>query len=280
MHPEALLGPGTAAARVLGHPAVLLGGARALLMQLAEARVAAGVLDHSSFEEDPYRRLARTFEVMNEIAFGSPERSARAARALAGVHRRVKGAAPDGRPYDAADPELAMWVHATLVDTVLEIERRYLGQLSQAARGQLYGEMCLLAGPLGIPDWAVPPTLGDFERYVSERLADLLGDPSNPVVAPWSLRIARSVVDPQPPARLGPLAPVVSRLGGALARWVTVDIGPPELCRAYGLPGRLDPPAARLLGTGAFASKAASPLMPPWLRRPSNLVAITSYLAS
>jgi len=45
-HPDATLGPDTLAARVLRHPTMMLGGPRALLLQILETGVAAGVAQH------------------------------------------------------------------------------------------------------------------------------------------------------------------------------------------------------------------------------------------
>ncbi|HZD17088.1 MAG TPA: oxygenase MpaB family protein, partial [Actinomycetota bacterium] len=44
-----LFGPGTLAWRLNAETVLLLGGGRALLMQIAHPRVAAGVADHSDF---------------------------------------------------------------------------------------------------------------------------------------------------------------------------------------------------------------------------------------
>src|SRR5262245_48511339 len=49
--------------------ALLLGGGRALLMQLAHPKVAAGVADYSHFHEDPLGRLYRTMNTMWSIVF-------------------------------------------------------------------------------------------------------------------------------------------------------------------------------------------------------------------
>ncbi len=280
VHPRALLGPETLAARILGHPAVLLGGTRALLMQLAHPLVAAGVVDHSSFEKDPYGRLARTFSVMHDISFASPERSAEAARGLREVHRRVRGRSPAGAPYAAGDPALGLWVHATLVDTVFAVERRYIGALDEGRREQLYTETCAMAEPLGIPAAMVPADLGAFESYVAATLADLLGASPDPMVSPWAMKVADGILHPVAPSSLGPLAPAVGSASGALARAITVDLGPPELCRAYGLPGRLDPAAGAMVALAALCSRLVTPLLPASARQPSNLVALTSRLAS
>ena len=49
---------------------LLLGGGRALLMQLAHPKVAAGVDDHSDFRTHPIRRLRRTVLMTMAIVFG------------------------------------------------------------------------------------------------------------------------------------------------------------------------------------------------------------------
>src|SRR5262249_23799688 len=49
---------------------LLLAGGRALLMQLAHPKIAAGVADHSHFKQDPLGRLYRTMSTMWSITFG------------------------------------------------------------------------------------------------------------------------------------------------------------------------------------------------------------------
>ena len=279
MHPDAILGPDSVSARVLGHPAVLLGWPRALLLQVAHPSVAAGVVDHSAFDVDPYRRLARTFEVMHSIAFGSPAISAGAAAKLAAVHRRVKGTTAAGDPYAADRPDLALWVHATLVDTALTVERRYVGELDEAGRARFYDESRRLGPPLGLDEASVPPDLDAFRAYVADMEARLLETPGAPGAD--GRRIARSVLHPPPTARLGMLGPLSARAAAQLVRLVTVDLGPPSLCRAYGLPERLDAAAARgVLSLVATVSKLASPRLPGAVRDPGALVRLSGRLAA
>src|SRR5688572_18421392 len=136
----ALFGPETVTWRVNQEAVLLLGGPRALLLQLAEPAVAAGVAEHSGFEADPFGRLARTLEAMTVISFGTETQARSTLDRLAAVHSRVRGTLPGGVPYSAGDPELQWWVLATLVDTVLRVERRYLGRLDPAARARYYEE--------------------------------------------------------------------------------------------------------------------------------------------
>jgi uncharacterized protein (DUF2236 family) len=42
-----------------------------------------------------------------------------------GLHRRVTGTAPDGRPYAASDPELLAWVSMTFTGSLLAADRAF-----------------------------------------------------------------------------------------------------------------------------------------------------------
>ena len=48
-----LFGPDTVSWRVIGHPAALVGGMRALLLQALHPLAMAGVAQHSNYIEDP-----------------------------------------------------------------------------------------------------------------------------------------------------------------------------------------------------------------------------------
>src|SRR5262245_25628124 len=61
--------PSGVAWRVNREAVTMLGGGRALLMQVAHPLVAAGVAAHSRFQQAPIERLTRTLELMLTIAF-------------------------------------------------------------------------------------------------------------------------------------------------------------------------------------------------------------------
>src|SRR5207248_4867005 len=63
--------------RIARESVLMLGGPRALLMQAAHPLVAAGIVDHSRFREDPWRRLARTMTGLYTIVFGTREEAER-----------------------------------------------------------------------------------------------------------------------------------------------------------------------------------------------------------
>src|SRR6266513_2323905 len=129
-----MFGPGSLTWRINGEAVLLLGGGRALILQVAHPKVAAGVSEFSSFREDPWRRLYRTLDTTLSIAFGDAAVSRAASERLRTVHEKVAGTDDRGEPYRALDPDLLLWVHATLIDTALTIYERYVGSLQTDQR--------------------------------------------------------------------------------------------------------------------------------------------------
>ena len=120
-----LFGPGSASWRMIAEPAAIVGGVRALVVQLLHPLAMAGVADHSSFREDPLGRLRRTSSYVTTTAFGSTDEALAAARLIRRVHRRVTGTAPDGRRYSADDPRLLVWVSVALTSSFLATDAAY-----------------------------------------------------------------------------------------------------------------------------------------------------------
>lgn len=249
------LGRESLTARVLRHPLVVLGGPRALLLQLADPSVADAVHRYSSFEQEPFSRLARTFRVMGAIAFGSQRRSAAAAEALRRRHSEVVGTAPNGRDYDANDPRLMMWVHATLVDTVLAVDRRYLGIFSDDERRAYYQETRLVGRALGIPERVIPADLVTFEAYFSQTVEDL-------EVGEEAVRLARVVLHPRPEGLGEPFASVASLVVSVGLEAMTADLLPDRLRVAYRLDSAALLASSLILEAGSALTRSIAPRLP------------------
>ena len=102
-------------------------------MQVAHPLVARGVAEHSADRRYRAGRLLRTLRPMFAIVFGTADEVRSAVRRVNTVHRGVAGTG-----YSARDPELLLWVHATLVvDTALECYRRFVRLLRARAGGAL-----------------------------------------------------------------------------------------------------------------------------------------------
>ena len=195
---------------------LFLGGGRALLMQLAHPMVAAGVDEHSDFRTHPFMRLRRTILMTMAIVFGDRKTALAAARGVNQVHARVKG-----RDYRALDPDLLLWVHATLMDTALVTYETFVKPLLSPEREDFYQEFKLLGELLGIPRDHFPATLRDFDAYRNQMLETGLR------VDERALALAKLVL--RPPTRWLP--------GPAMIPIAVITAGllPPLLRDQYGL---------------------------------------------
>ena len=234
--------------RVNGETAMLLGSGRALLMQIAHPMVAAGVADHSDFEAGAFDRLWRTLDAVLTVAFGDTEQALVAADHVTGIHRAVAGSR-GGRSYSALDPDLLLWVHATLVDTALLTYRRFVGPLSPGDQERYYQEMKRFAGAFGVPQDILPRDLAGFHRYVQEAVATL-------EVTPQARRLAGGILAPPAPALLAPV--------GGLLRASTVGLLPGRLRGAFGL--AWGPARDNALELAAGAVRRTLPALPSKVR--------------
>ena len=177
-----LFGPESVTWQVNREGVLLLGGGAAIIMQVSHPLVGAGVAEHSNYREDPWGRLYRTLDITTAMVFGSTAKAQEASERLRSVHTRVHGLTkegggryPAGTKYSANDPKLAMWVHATLVDTSLQVYEAYVGSLSHAEKLRYYEEQKRLGEMFGVPIDRQPETLAEFyeyfERMVEEELA-------------------------------------------------------------------------------------------------------------
>jgi uncharacterized protein (DUF2236 family) len=162
---------------------LFLGAGRAALLQLAHPWVAAAIHQHSAARRDPLGRFLRTFDGVFKMLFGDLEQAFGAARRVHAIHARVTGdVAEDTRAsrvharYYANDEEALHWVHATLLETALQVHELVLRPLSLAEREQYYVDSKRFARLFGISDRVLPGDVCSFEAYWSDMLAsDVLG---------------------------------------------------------------------------------------------------------
>lgn len=250
---------------------LLLTGPRALLMQLAHPLVAAGVAAHSRFREEPVQRLLATLDAMLAILFGTRAEARARAEAVARLHARVRGALPEatrafpaGARYDAADPALARWVHATLVDSALAGYACFVRRLSPGERDAAVRESNAIAALFGVPEALAFRGAGDFDGYV----AGMLAGPELEVT-PTAAELADAVLHPP--------IPLLPRLAGDAASLASVALLPPVLRERYGLPW--GPVHERAWRAKRALVRAALPLLPdaicifPQARRAERRVA-------
>ena len=175
-------GPQSMTWRLYREPIPIIGGVRALLLQIAHPAVAEGVAHFSNFKQDALGRGFRTFSAMAMIYFGDKSQADRVAQRLWRVHSAIRGPLPDGQSrYQATDPALLLWVLATLTETTIQVfEQVPLQGLPNDWREQFYEESKVAATLLGIPLEAYPPDLEAFRQYFLKMLhSPLLGSSPN-----------------------------------------------------------------------------------------------------
>jgi len=212
-----LFGPGSATWRVVGDPAVFVGGLRALLVQAAHPEVVAGVSDHSRYRDDPLGRLSRTSSYVTATAFGAMPEVDDAIAAVRHAHVPVRGTSHRGRDYTASTPVFAAWVHNTLTEAFLVAYQTYSATPLDPAEADRYvAEQTRVGALLGADP--MPTTAVELSRWVNEH-PDLAPSPGqreairflrNPPLPPlvrvayvfvfWA---AAATLEPQMRARLG-----------------------------------------------------------------------------
>jgi uncharacterized protein (DUF2236 family) len=160
-----LFGPDSVAWRVHAHPAgMLAGGFAALMLQSLHPLAMAGVDAHSDFRTDPVGRLNRTARFVTVTTFGSTREAEAAFAKVRQIHTFVRGTAPDGREYDAADPDLLTWVHTAEARCFLAGYQAFAGEpLTDAERDQYYAEVAVIAEQLGAAE--VARSAAEIEAY-------------------------------------------------------------------------------------------------------------------
>jgi uncharacterized protein (DUF2236 family) len=253
-----LFGPGSIVWTIGRERILLVGGQAALLLQLAHPLVAGGVAGQSRFARDPFARLRATLHAVLTISFGDQRQSEAAAAAVRATHNRVRGRLAErvgrfgaGTRYDASDPQLALWVHATLVTTALDTYDLFVRRLTREDRARYWAETAPFAELFGVGPRVLPSGYAAFEGY----FASMVTGPDLAVGSP-ARAVAAGVLRPPLPTLLGPARSV--------ARVITAALLPPPIRSAYGLPwGRAERSA---VGALAASARAASPLLPERVR--------------
>ncbi|MEU4037469.1 oxygenase MpaB family protein [Streptomyces collinus] len=156
---------------VHGDAAMFVGGVSALLLQSLHPLAMAAVAAHSGYRGDPWGRLQRTSTFLAVTTYGTAADAQAAVDHVRGIHERVRGATPDGRPYHAADPRLLGWVHTAETACFLAAHERYGAHpLDPDGYDAYVADTARVAEALGVPG---PPR---DRQALAERLAAYRGE--------------------------------------------------------------------------------------------------------
>jgi uncharacterized protein (DUF2236 family) len=162
--------------RVHGDSSMFVGGIRALLLQSLHPLAMAGVAAHSGYQGDPWGRLQRTSYFLAITTFGPAADAQAAIDRVRAIHGRVRGTAPDGRPYAASDPHLLTWIHIAEADSFLRAHTRFGARpLDQAGRDGYVSDIARIGAALGVPD--PPRTEADLTARIDQYRTELRGTP-------------------------------------------------------------------------------------------------------
>jgi uncharacterized protein (DUF2236 family) len=202
--------------RVAREGALLAGGARAILLQIAHPSVGRGVAEHSDFAGRPLDRLRATLTYVYCVTFGTPKEIQAVAAQVTAAHRSVAGTG-----YRATDPELQLWVAATLYDTAVLLYEELFGPLDTAVADKVYEQYSVLGTALQVPDGLWPADRTAFRAYWQQMIDTL-------EVSDEARRVARDLLSAE-------RAPLWLKAGMPLNRFLTAAWLPPRIRDQYGL---------------------------------------------
>ena len=197
--------------------ALLAGGARAILLQIANPAVGRGVAEHSDFAARPLDRLRATLIYVYCVTYGTPDEIKAVAAMVTGAHRNVSGAG-----YRASDPELQLWVAATLYDTAVLVYEELFGPLDAAMAEKVYEQYAVLGTALQVPAGVWPADRAAFRAYW-QRMIDTLE------VSDDARQVARDLLSAEH-------APLVLRAAMPINRFLTAAWLPDRIRQQFGIP--------------------------------------------
>lgn len=236
----ALAAPDSVSWRVFKNPvALFIGGVAAVLLELAEPRVRAGVWEHTSFRSDPVTRLRRTGLAAMVTVYAARETAEAMIAGVGRRHAQIRGTTGNGVPYGADDPELLEWVQATASYGFLQGYHRFVAPLSQAERDRFYAEAAPAARLYGA--LKTPMSEADLERDFTAMAPRLEASP-----------VIREFLDIM---RRAPALPSAARLLQPLLVRAAVDVLPNWVCERLDLGGQVltpwERPVVRAMGRAA-----------------------------
>lgn len=201
---------GATLADVGGESILLAGALRALLLQISSPLVALGVREHSDFANDPLRRLHGTLRYLYTLSFGTPARIEAVLGEVRAAHRPVHSAPGSSPAYSARDPDLQLWVAATLYDTTVQLHELTFGPLDNSAAEAIYRDSARIGTALGMPADRWPADRAAFARYWSGQLTAVRPNAE-------SRRLAQELIEGRSlPLPLRILLPTVARVTAVL----------------------------------------------------------------
>ena len=203
----------------------LAGGPAAILLQIAHPKVGQGVADHSTLRTRAISRAQYTQMYIYCMIFGTPDEKAAMKMYVDKAHSRVKGG--EGKDaYSAKDPELQLWVAATIYAAMVGMYELIYGPLPPAKAELVYQAFAVMGTSLQVTREMWPEDLKAFKLYWKDMIENHLE------VTPAARRVLHDVMHP---TGLPLWAKPMALAAMPLVRPITIEQLPPSTREQFGL---------------------------------------------
>lgn len=202
--------------KVIKEGILLATGGVAILLQVTMPGVGAGVNENSNFAYRPVDRLRTTMTYVYTMAFGTPKERAAIIEATNKAHIPVRGPG-----YTADDPDLQLWVAATLYVCGLDIYESMFGKLNDREAELVFQEYSVMATSLRVPPEMWPKSRKEFWAYWDEKIETM-------EVTAHAKTVGKDLL-------YNKHGPLWMRLNLPIIRLMTAEWLPPRMRREFGL---------------------------------------------
>lgn len=224
-----LFGPDSVTWRLHADPAYAVGTFSGLLLQALHPQAVAAVDQNGGFRDDWWGRLNRTGDYLFVTTFGTEREALRAGARVRGIHRKLRATDPyTGETFRVDRPDLLLWVHNSVTDTVLRVAERAGLDLSRQDQDRYVREQLKAAELVGLTPDLVPDNRADLAEYMHDiRTVLALTEPARAGI--WTL------ANPPMAGWVKLLTP--ARAGWASLAGLAVGLLPAWARQMYGMPG-------------------------------------------
>lgn len=286
-----LFGPTSVTWHLHADPAMWIGGISALHLQALHPLAAMGIVQNSSFEEDPFGRLVSTGSFIVQTTWGTRAEAERAGARVRAVHARMRIHEPGtGRIHRLDSPGLLLWVHCALTRSNLHAVRRGGLKLTPWQADEYVHEQRSIAALVGLDPTDTPGTAADLDDYLTGMYGALaaseeamvihrflsrppLHGPHRALRPAWTAasRLGYSIIPPeaqalyQRPGIPAPMATAALRAARSAALLIPqqrrLNFPAPHLSRAIARLGRAGVPSGKQLRSLSRSAAPASPVL-------------------
>ena len=181
----------------------LLAGPANVIMQLAQPPIGYGVMESrvesGRVDRHPIKRARTTFTYLAVATRGTEQQKKAFRKAVNGAHAQVYSTDESPVEYNAFDKDLQLWVAACLYKGGVDVQRMFVGEVTEEEADQHYRDSMSLATTLQVPPEMWPADRAAFDKYWQESLDKVhIDDAVREYLYPIAVGRMRGMVLPGP----------------------------------------------------------------------------------